>query len=256
MVGVPAGEGTYNAGMNPGPHILIVDDDSGIRDLLSGFLRRHGYRTQTAAEGEGMFEALRAWSIDLVVLDLMLPGDDGLTLCRRLRQTSEVPVIMLTAMGEPMDRVVGLELGADDYIPKPCEPRELLARIRAVLRRSERPRSGDTAEIGTILQFEGFRADLLERRLTNARGEEVELTSGEFLLLKALLLRPGRVLSRDNLLDLTHRPESTGFDRSIDSQISRLRRKIEVDPARPRLIKTVRNAGYVLAVEVRTYAAG
>jgi two-component system OmpR family response regulator len=237
--------------MSDGPHILIVDDDPDIRDLLSGFLGRHGHRVHTAAEGRAMFEALETWAVDLVVLDLMLPGDDGLTLCRRLRQVSDVPVIMLTAMGEPTDRVVGLELGADDYVPKPCQPRELLARIRAVLRR--RQSAGSAArERGTgVYAFAGFRLDAGGRTLTDSAGRAIDLTSGEFALLKVLLERPQRVLSREHLLDLTRGREAASFDRSIDSQISRLRRKIEADPGRPRLIKTVRSAGYVFAGDVR-----
>lgn len=233
--------------MTESPHLLIVDDDPDLRDLLIGFLGRHGFRVHGAADGRAMFDALEAWRIDLVVLDLMLPGEDGLSLCRRLRQVSDVPVIMLTAMGEPTDRIVGLELGADDYVPKPCQPRELLARIRAVLRR--RPRSAELPVRATAWRFGGYRLDLIARRLTDADGWVIDLTSGEFELLRVLVERPQRVLSRENLLDLTRGREAAPFDRSIDSQISRLRRKIEPDPARPCWIKTVRNAGYVFTGE-------
>lgn len=241
--------------MSEEPHILIVDDDLGLRDLLSQFLARHGYRAHAVAEGQAMFEALETWAIDLVVLDLMLPGDDGLVLCQRLRSSSTVPVIMLTAMGEPVDRIVGLELGADDYVPKPCQPRELLARIRAVLRRNG-ARTAPNPVTASVFRFAGFQLDLSRRELVDGDGRLVELTSGELDLLKVLLERPQRVLSRDNLLDLTRGREAAAFDRSIDSQISRLRRKIEADPAHPRLIKTVRNAGYVFTGDVRQDDAG
>jgi two-component system OmpR family response regulator len=229
--------------METSPHILVVDDDREIRDLVAKFLTRHGCRVTAVADGKEMRRALADRRIDLVVLDLMLPGEDGLSLCRRLRAESDLPVIMLTAMREDIDRIIGLELGADDYLPKPFNPRELLARIRAVLRRTGAvtPRG----EANASLRFAGWRLEPGGRRLVAPDGREAELTGGEFDLLLAFAERPGRVLSRDQLLDLTHRRETAPFDRSIDSQVSRLRRKIEPNPSRPALIKTVRSGGYV-----------
>jgi len=239
----------------PMPHILVVDDDREIRDLLAKFLSRNGCRVTTAADGKEMRRALADWRIDLVVLDLMLPGDDGLALCRKLRANSVLPVIMLTAMREDIDRIVGLEVGADDYLPKPFNPRELLARIRAVLRRAgaaaARPLTGSDEEVSTpLLCFGGWRLDPQGRRLTDCRGADIDLTGGEFDLLLAFAERPGRVLSREQLLDLTRGREVAPFDRSIDSQVCRLRRKIETDPSRPALIKTVRGGGYVFTPSV------
>ncbi len=231
------------------PHILIVDDDREIRDLLAHFLAKHGYRVDVAADGRAMQKALGEWRIDLVVLDLMLPGEDGLVLCRRLRAESNVPVIMLTAMGEDIDRIVGLEIGADDYVPKPFNPRELLARIKAVLRRTGAAAPAGPADEGA-LSFAGWRLEPAARSLAAPDGASVVLTAGEFELLAALVERPRRVMSREQLLDLTRGREAAPFDRSIDVQISRLRRKIETDPAKPELIKTVRNGGYVFAAAV------
>jgi two-component system OmpR family response regulator len=233
------------------PHVLVVDDDQEIRDLLGKFLVRHDCRVTTAADGKEMARALADWRIDLVVLDLMLPGDDGLVLCRRLRAESDVPVIMLTAMREDIDRIVGLEIGADDYLAKPFNPRELLARIRAVLRRTRTSgrRPAPVAD-GRLLRFAGYRLDLSARRFLTPDGHEVDLTAGEFDLLVAFAERPGRVLNRDQLLDLTRGRDAAPFERSIDSQVSRLRRKIENDASRPTLIKTVRSGGYVFTPRV------
>lgn len=231
--------------MDKKPQLLVVDDDSEIRDLLGRFFTKHGFRVLTAGDGKQMRKALADWRIDLVVLDLMLPGEDGLALCRELRAGADLPVIMLTAMGEEIDRIVGLEVGADDYLPKPFSPRELLARIKAVLRRTGREPRAAAAEVAGALRFAGWRLDRAARCLTAPDGRAVELTGGEFDLLTALAERPGRVLSREQLLDLTRGREATAFDRSIDSQISRLRRKLEPDPARPSVIKTVRSGGYV-----------
>jgi two-component system OmpR family response regulator len=240
--------------MDGTPHLLVVDDDREIRDLLTRFLRQHGFRVTAAADGRRMHEALADGRFDLVVLDLMLPGEDGLSLCRRLRAESDLPVIMLTAMGEETDRIVGLELGADDYLAKPFNPRELLARIRAVLRRprgAAGPGTGAAGEeAGAVLAFDGWRLDVGRRELRRADGTLVTLTAGEFDLLLALAERPGRVLSRDQLLDLTRGREAQPFDRSVDVQLSRLRRKIEDDPREPRLIKTVRGGGYVFAARL------
>jgi two-component system OmpR family response regulator len=240
--------------MDASPHILIVDDDREIRDLLSRFLAKHGYRVSVAADGRAMRKVLVDAAIDLVILDVMLPGEDGLSLCRSVRTTSSVPIVMLTAVGEDVDRIVGLEMGADDYVPKPFNPRELLARIRAVLRRTGTPAGGlaaggRIAEAAT-LRFAGWRLDLGKRELTAPDGMLVPLSGGEFGLLSALALHPQRVLSRDQLLDLARGRGANAFDRSIDVQISRLRRKIERDPREPALIKTVRGGGYLFAPKV------
>jgi two-component system OmpR family response regulator len=230
--------------MQSGAHILIVDDDREIRDLLSRFLTRHGLRAEAVGDGRAMQQRLDAGRFDLIVLDLMLPGEDGLALCRRLRATSSLPIIMLTAVAEDTDRIIGLEMGADDYVTKPFNPRELLARIKAVLRRSEGPEQGSP---GTVLTFAGWRIDRDQRQLHAPDGRVVTLTSGEFDLLLVLAERPQRVLSRDQLLDLTKGRDAHPFDRSIDVQLSRLRRKIELDSKQPRLIRTVRGGGYMLA---------
>ena len=239
--------------MGDAAHILVVDDDREIRDLLSRFLARHGYRVSTAPDGKAMHKALANAAIDLVILDVMLPDEDGLSLCRGLRASSSVPIVMLTAVGEDVDRIVGLEMGADDYVPKPFNPRELLARIRAVLRRtgaSAGGLSGSRQAEASVLGFSGWRLDLDRRELTSADGTLVPLSGGEFGLLAALALHPQRVLSRDQLLDLARGRGANAFDRSIDVQISRLRRKIEEDPRSPALIKTVRGGGYMFAAEV------
>jgi two-component system OmpR family response regulator len=230
------------------PHILIVDDDSEIRLLLSGFLQKNGFRISMAAEGRAMRRVLAEARIDLILLDLMLPGEDGLSLCREVRAQTDIPIIMITARGEETDRIVGLEIGADDYLPKPFSPRELLAHVRAVLRRTKGEhhhikKTDDNAQ--DRLTFAGWALHIAERRLTDANGIEVALTAGEFDLLKVLAERPARVLNRDQLLDLTKGRAATIFDRSIDAQISRLRKKIEPDPANPVFIKTVRSGGYV-----------
>jgi two-component system OmpR family response regulator len=233
--------------MTEAPKVLIVDDDREIRDLLARFLRKHGLRVETVADGRAMTRTLETGRFDLVVLDLMLPGEDGLSLCRRLRATSSLPVIMLTAVAEDTDRIIGLELGADDYLTKPFNPRELLARIKAVLRRSAG--AGRETPSG-VLTFAGWRLGAAQRELRDPDGVLVPLTSGEFDLLLAFVERPERILSRDQLLDLTRGRDAQPFDRSIDVQLSRLRRKIEVDPKNPQLIKTVRGGGYMLAQPV------
>ena len=236
--------------MPTSPHLLIVDDDREIRDLLARFLRKHGYRVDTAADGRAMAKLLEAGRFDLVVLDIMLPGEDGLSLCRRLRATSDLPIVMLTAVGDDTDRIVGLELGADDYVTKPFNPRELLARVKAVLRRAGAPRPAAAADGGRVLAFDRWRLDLARRELRAADGTLTPLTAGEYDLLAAFVEHPGRVLSRDQLLDLTKGRAAVPFDRSIDVQLSRLRRKIEPDPKDPRLIKTVRGGGYILSCPV------
>jgi len=238
------------AAMNRTPHIMVVDDDEQICSLLSKFLVRYDYRVTTARDGRQMFRALEVSSIDLIILDLMLPGEDGFDLCRKIRATSAVPIIMLTAMREDTDRIIGLELGADDYLGKPFNTRELLARVKAVLRRSTaRPRPAEENTSGT-LEFDGWTIDLAKRELRNPAGALVQLTGGEFDLLSAFADHAGRVLTRDQLLDIARGRASEVFDRSIDVQVSRLRRKIETDPKEPTLIKTVRSGGYIFSATV------
>lgn len=237
----------------PSQHILVVDDDREIRDLTARFLRKHGYRVDTAANGREMDTQLANGRFDLIVLDLMMPGEDGLSICRRRRADGAIPIVMLTALGEETDRIVGLEMGADDYLPKPFNPRELLARIKAVLRRSAAASSAAAQPIapaGRRLSFEGWSLDLARRELFDPSGALVILTAGEFDLLAALAERPHRVLSRDQLLDLTRGREAGPFDRSVDVQLSRLRRKVETNPGEPALIKTVRGGGYMFAASV------
>jgi two-component system OmpR family response regulator len=247
--------------MEKTPHILIVDDDREIRDLLSRFLQKHGFRASTAADGRDMRKIMTDARIDLIVLDIMMPGETGLQLCAQLRAQgipgapggsgARTPVIMLTAAGEDTDRIVGLELGADDYLPKPFNPRELLARIRAVLRRAEEPaRLPEDAERASRLYFDGWALDIGARQLFSPAGHEVDLSAGEFDLLAALSQRPRRVLSRDQLLDLCKGRAAQPFDRSIDVQVGRLRKKIEADPTQPKIITTVRGGGYMFAPEV------
>ncbi|MBL6932125.1 MAG: response regulator [Rhodospirillales bacterium] len=244
--------------MNTSQHILIVDDDKEIRDLLARFLDKHGLRVTTAAEGREMKQALADWNIDLIVLDLMMPGEDGLTLCRNLRADSNIPVIMLTAMGEETDRIIGLEMGADDYLAKPFNPRELLARIKAVLRRTADHRGGrEEGGSQTVhFRFSGWMLDVAKRELFSPSGALVTLSGGEFELLHAFVTHPGRVLNRDQLLDLARGREAQPFDRSIDVQVSRLRRKMEDDPKAPSLIKTVRSGGYMFATDVNQGGEG
>jgi two-component system OmpR family response regulator len=228
--------------------ILMVDDDPGIRDVVSEFLSRHGYVVQTAADSREMEAVLERNSVDLIVLDIMLPGEDGLTICRRLTGSGGPPIIMLSAMGEDTDRIVGLELGADDYLAKPCNPRELLARVRAVLRRAEQRHT--QGAIGAGCEFAGWRLDLVRRELRSPLGVIVNLSSGEFSLLRAFVERPQRVLTRDQLLDLARGPDSDAFDRAIDVQISRLRRKLDDDGGQD-LIRTIRNEGYMFTPKVK-----
>ncbi len=232
------------------PHILVVDDDREIRELLARFLERHQFRVTTARDTREARRALPSGHYQLLILDLMLPGEGGLDFARWLRQSSDVPIIMLTAMGEETDRIVGLEMGADDYLAKPFNPRELLARVRAVLRRTterEERRSGASAK---ALRFAGWTLEPARRRLLSPDGVEVALTGGEYDLLAALLDRANRVLTRDMLLDLLRGRQAGPFDRAIDVAISRLRRKLEDDGRHAQLIKTVRGGGYVLAVDV------
>lgn len=229
-----------------GARILMVDDDPGIRDVVSDFLGRHGYAVETAADAREMDQALARGRVDLIVLDVMLPGEDGLAICRRLAGGA-TPIIMLSAMGEDTDRIVGLELGADDYLPKPCNPRELLARVRAVLRRGDAQARSPSTEAG--YEFAGWRLDLVRRELRSPSGVVVNLSSGEFSLMRAFVERPQRVLTRDQLLELARGRDTEAFDRAIDVQISRLRRKL--DDGGQTLIRTVRNEGYMFTAKVK-----
>ncbi|MEE4383001.1 MAG: response regulator [Pseudomonadales bacterium] len=234
--------------MDTPPRILVVDDDPEIRRLLADYLGRNGCAPAVAADAAAARTVLEEEPQDLVVLDVMMPGEDGLSLCRWIRGRGELPVILLTALGEETDRVVGLELGADDYLVKPFGPRELLARVRSVLRRTgAAPAAPETDR----LAFDGWVLDLRRRELTDPDGALVDLTRGEFDLLAVFARRPQEVLDRDALLDATRGREANPFDRSVDVQVGRLRRKIEADPARPALIKTVRGAGYLLTAAVR-----
>ena len=236
--------------MDSQEHILIVDDDAEIRTLLGAYLQKNGYRTTAAADGSGMWKALERSAIDLIVLDLMLPGEDGLTLCRRLRADSDTPVIMLTARGEETDRIVGLEMGADDYIAKPFSPRELLARIKSVLRRYRSLPRNLRADDAREISFAGWRLDTVARHLVSAEGVVTSLSGAEYRMLQVFLSHPQRVLTRDQLMLLSKGHEADPLDRSIDIQVSRLRHRLRDDPANPAIIKTVRGEGYVLAVPV------
>ena len=237
----------------PQDHILVVDDDPGIRDVVSEFLTRHGFSVDTAGDGREMERAMAKQRPDLVVLDLMLPGEDGLSICRRLARPDGPAVIMLSAMGEETDRIIGLELGADDYLAKPCNPRELLARIRAVMRRRREPRALDET-LGAACEFAGWRLDLVRHELRSPQGVVVNLSSGEFSLLRAFVERPQRVLTRDQLLEVARGPQSDAFDRAIDVQISRLRRKLEDSGGEIELIRTVRSEGYIFTPKVTRIA--
>ena len=231
-------------------HILIVDDDAETRRLLQEYLQKQGYRVSAAADGKALRGALDAALPDLIVLDLMLPGDDGLRLCRDLRTRSNVPVIMLTARGEETDRIVGLEMGADDYLAKPFNPRELLARIKSVLRRARALPGNLEPETVKSFRFAGWSLDVATRNLTSPDGVVVPLSGSEFKLLRAFLAHPHRVLTRDQLIDLMISRDAGPFDRAIDVQVSRLRQRLGDDAREPRIIKTIRGEGYVLAAPV------
>ncbi len=232
------------------PHVLVVEDDADIAALLARYLGANGLRVSCV----GSAAQLRAFpehaSVDLVLLDLGLPDEDGLALLRMLQTQWQVPVIVVSGRGEPVERVVGLELGADDYVAKPFDLRELLARVRSVMRRVPQAHAGRDAPAAEVRRFDGLTLDLASRRLLDRQGQPVDLTSGEFRLLQALLDQPQQVLSRDALMNSLHGRDAGPFDRAIDVQIGRLRRKIETDPARPRLIQAIRGAGYCLAARV------
>ncbi|HRJ68647.1 MAG TPA: response regulator [Beijerinckiaceae bacterium] len=236
-----------NAPVAPMATILVVDDDGEILGLVARFLRANAFEVLTARNGTEMAACLKGAAVDLIVLDLMLPGASGLDLCRELRRNSATPVVMLTAKGDEIDRIIGLEVGADDYLAKPFNPRELLARISAVLRRTQAGRVHPATGARRMLHFSGWQLDTLKRELTDPRGVVVDLSTGEYDLLMAFLDAPQRVLSREFLLDATRIRAPDAFDRSIDVQISRLRRKIEVEQE---MIKTIRGAGYIFTPDV------
>ncbi len=236
--------------MSDNGHILIVDDQQEICDVVQEYLTGEGYRVSTAHDGAGMRRVLSQSPVDLVILDLMLPGEDGLTLARALRSESGIGIIILTGRGETVDRIIGLEMGADDYLPKPFHLRELLARVKAVLRRAH-DRGGDSPQpTRSRARFAGWTLDISSRELQSPGGEQVRLTTGEFDLLAAFVNNANQVLSRDRLLDLARNREAGPFDRTIDVQVGRLRRKLEEDPQNPAMIKTVRGSGYIFTPTV------
>jgi two-component system phosphate regulon response regulator OmpR len=229
-------------------HIVVVDDEPGIRETIQEYLELHDYRVTAAGGGAELRAAVVDDDVDLVLLDIRMPGEDGLSLARFLRAEKQVGIIMLTAAGEVVDRIVGLEMGADDYLAKPVDLRELLARIKAVLRRSDRSLTADETEApdgARLARFGRFTLNLESHKLFDSGGDEIPLTGMEFDLLKAFADNPNRVLTRDQLLNLAHNRDWEPFDRSIDIRIARIRRKIESDPAKPQVIKTVRGAGYI-----------
>ncbi len=229
--------------------LLLVDDEAALREPLAEYLTRQGFSVTEAVSAAQARSLLKVELPDLVLLDIMMPGEDGLSLCRHLAETHAIPTILLTAKGEPTDRIVGLEIGADDYVVKPFEPRELVARIRSVLRRSAK--GADPVADDELFEFEGWRLDPLKRRLSDPEGVMVSISSAEFRLLLAFLEHPRQVLNRDRLLDMVQGREAHLFDRAVDNQVSRLRRKIEADNRNPVLIQTVWGGGYMLAADVR-----
>ena len=231
------------------PHVLIVEDDQEVRNLIARYLREHSFSVGSVSNGREMDRYLAKNRIDLIVLDLMLPGEDGLSLCRRLRVNSSVPVIILTARGEEFDRILGLEMGADDYLPKPFNPRELLARINAVLRRQSGVLAGSSAPSVTRLRFQGWTIDFRLRELRDPEGAQITLTSAEFDLLQAFCEKPGFILTRDNLLNMTRSRPAGAFGRSVDVLVSRLRRKLDRIEGSS-IIKTVRTGGYIFTPHV------
>lgn len=240
--------------MDVKPRLLIVDDDEDIRDALSTYMRRFDFDVEAVRDGKEMRQRLDQQTFSLVVLDVMLPGENGLSLCKYAAAERGLPVILLTAMAEQADRVIGLEIGADDYVVKPFDPRELVARIRSVLRRAamkeDKTLTGADVADCRAYRFNGWSFNVGARELRNPSREDVPISTAEFHLLKALVENANRVLSRGQLLDLTQRSDAISFDRSIDSQISRLRKKLEADPKRPNLLKTVRGDGYMLSTRV------
>jgi two-component system OmpR family response regulator len=238
----------------PPTRLLLVDDEAALREPLAEYLSRQGFDVVQAASAAEARSRLRDMTPDLVLLDIMMPGEDGLSLCRHLVEARAIPTIFLTARGEATDRIVGLEIGADDYVVKPFEPRELVARIRSVLRRAAR--GGPEPEEAQEFVFDGWRLDPLKRRLVDPEGAVVAISSAEFRLLMAFLEHPRQVLDRDRLLDMVQGREAHLFDRAVDNQVSRLRRKVEIDSRNPQMIQTVWGGGYMLAADVRRVAPG
>ena len=232
------------------PHLLVVDDQPDIRNPLSTYLTQKGFRLSAAGTAAEARKILETSAIDLVVLDIMMPGEDGLSLCRHLRETKDIPIILLTAMAEETDRVIGLEMGADDYVVKPFNPRELLARIKSVLRRANSLPWKEQRIAEKTIRFDRWVLQVSQRELIGEDGVAIPLSTGEFVLLTVFLNHPRMVLTRDQLLDLTRHRAGDVFDRSIDNQVSRLRKKIEIDPKLPALIKTVWGGGYMFTAEV------
>jgi DNA-binding response OmpR family regulator len=233
--------------------ILIVDDDPRIRQMVTRYFEDEGFVVTGASDGATMRKALADYTIDLILLDLVLPNsEDGLALAREVRATSDVPIVMLTGRDDVVDRIIGLEVGADDYIPKPFHLREVLARVRSILRR-RRPVEAPQVEIGQVFAFDGWRLEISRRRLLNPNDEEVELTTGEFDMLTVMIRNAGRVLTRDMLMDQTRGRQMEAFDRAIDAQIARLRKKIESNPTHPVLIRSVRGVGYIFTAETSAF---
>lgn len=241
---------------NTQPHILLVDDERSIREPLGEYLSGHGFRVKDAGSADAARTLLAAEDFDIIICDIMMPGEDGLSLTRHIRERGDIPVILLTARTEDTERIIGLEMGADDYVGKPFNPRELVARIKAVLRRTTLIGERVNGETGESYTFADWVLKTTERALVDKDGVSVPLSTGEYQLLLALVRHPNQVLSRDRLLDMTQGREAEAFDRSIDNQISRLRRKIETDPKVPELVRTVWGGGYTLAADVRKTGAG
>jgi len=235
-------------------HILVVDDDPEIRDLLQSYFTDNSFVVSVASDGQAMQAVMERVDtpIDIIILDIMMPGETGLEICKRLRQDSNIPIIMLTAMGSEVDRVVGLELGADDYLAKPFSPRELLARVKSLLRRTHILNTLSNSQEASTCLFEGWTLDKNKRRLIDPEQTMVPLSAGEYELLLTFIEHAGRTLTRDQLLQLTRNRDAGPFDRTIDVQVSRLRRKIEVDPKDPLIIQTVRGGGYIFTAKVST----
>lgn len=253
MTGAPAAGNGANAG-NGGARVLIVDDEPTLREPLADYLSGQGFAVSQAQSAAEARSTLLNGKPDIVLLDIMMPGEDGLSLCRHLVEAKNLPVILLTARGEATDRIIGLEIGADDYVTKPFEPRELVARIRSVLRRASRPAAAPDEY--AWYEFEGWRLDPLKHQLTDPEGAAVAISSAEFRLLKAFLDHPRQVLDRDRLLDMVQGREAHLFDRAVDNQVSRLRRKIDSGRGDSRLIQTVWGGGYRFAAEVRRFVPG
>jgi two-component system OmpR family response regulator len=238
--------------MNNKVHILLVDDEASLREPLADYLIKQGYKVQQASDASVARSLLNAYDFDIILLDIMMPGEDGLSLCRFVTDKTDIPVIFISAKTEETERIIGLELGADDYITKPFSPRELVARIKVVLRRAEKGGVKQLGSSGGAYQFSGWTLQCDKRSLIDADGVNISLSTGEYQMLLALVSRAGKILNRDQLLDITQGREAHAFDRAVDNQISRLRRKIESDPKNPEIIKTVWGGGYVLAGEVKS----